>query len=207
MKSFGFSRTAACFKHTKIRFKSKEAYTLKINNMNVFQDWQENRENIKERIILVLFRVSHLATRNVFWFMLLLPHLIFYRVIIDWVMGVEIPYKTRIGKGLRLFHGQALVVNSGTIIGDHCTIRHSTTIGNKQLRNGLDSSCPVIGNYVDIGANVCIIGPVTIGNHVKIGAGSVVVKDVPDHCIVAGNPAKIIGMTKTPWEEILLTQD
>ena len=33
---------------------------------------------------------------------------------------------------------------------------------------------------------------VKIGNQVIVGAGSVVTKDVPSNCIVAGNPAKII---------------
>lgn len=37
-----------------------------------------------------------------------------------------------------------------------------------------------------------IIGKINIGSNVKIGAGSVVVKDVPDNCVVAGNPARII---------------
>ena len=37
-----------------------------------------------------------------------------------------------------------------------------------------------------------IIGPVHIGDNVIIGAGSVVVKDVPSNCVVAGNPAKVI---------------
>jgi serine O-acetyltransferase len=36
------------------------------------------------------------------------------------------------------------------------------------------------------------LGPVKIGNNVTIGAGAVVVKDIPDNCVVAGNPAKII---------------
>ena len=31
-----------------------------------------------------------------------------------------------------------------------------------------------------------------VGNHVFVGAGSVLTKDVPDHCLVAGNPAKIL---------------
>lgn len=30
-----------------------------------------------------------------------------------------------------------------------------------------------------------------IGNHVYVGGGSIVTHDVPDHCIVAGNPARI----------------
>lgn len=42
-----------------------------------------------------------------------------------------------------------------------------------------------------IGSNATLF-PVTIGKNSKIGAGSVVTKDVPDDCIVAGNPAKVI---------------
>ena len=33
---------------------------------------------------------------------------------------------------------------------------------------------------------------VSIGNHVYVGAGSVVTHDIPDNCVVAGNPAKVI---------------
>ncbi len=50
----------------------------------------------------------------------------------------------------------------------------------------------VIGDNVSLGANVTVIGNVHIGNNVIVGAGSVVIKDVPDNCVVAGNPAKII---------------
>lgn len=55
-----------------------------------------------------------------------------------------------------------------------------------------NSKRPVIGDNVTLGANVTIIGDVHIGNNVIIGAGSVVVKNVPDNCVVAGNPAKVI---------------
>ena len=49
---------------------------------------------------------------------------------------------------------------------------------------------PMIGNNVDIGANVSIIGPVKIGDNVIIGAGSVVVKNISTNKIAVGNPAK-----------------
>ncbi|MFH1943732.1 MAG: DapH/DapD/GlmU-related protein [bacterium] len=44
-----------------------------------------------------------------------------------------------------------------------------------------------------IGANATVVCGNTIGKHAFIGAGTVVTKDVPDHAIVAGVPARIIG--------------
>jgi putative colanic acid biosynthesis acetyltransferase WcaB len=111
---------------------------------------------------------------------------------VEWILGIEIPYKTRIGKGLTLFHRQALVINDGTKIGDNCILRHSTTIGHKLLKDGSHSDSPIIGDNVDIGSNVCVIGSVTIGDNVKIGAGSVIVGDIPSNSIAVGNPARII---------------
>jgi putative colanic acid biosynthesis acetyltransferase WcaB len=159
---------------------------------SVFQDWNYNKSNIKARLILIGFRIAHLAINTKLLFIILIPHLIIYRVIVEWFLGVELPYKTIIGKGLKIYHGQALVVNDGTIIGFNCTLRNSTTIGNKIYMDGNPSKSPVIGDNVDIGCNVSIIGPVVIGDNVIIGAGSVVVKNVPSNSIVAGNPARVI---------------
>lgn len=50
----------------------------------------------------------------------------------------------------------------------------------------------VIGKRCFIGANAIIMCGVTIGDNVIVGGGSVVTKDVPSGCIVAGNPARII---------------
>ena len=49
-----------------------------------------------------------------------------------------------------------------------------------------------IGKNCVIGARSMIMPGVTIGDHVYVGGGSVVTKPVPDHCIVAGNPARIV---------------
>lgn len=54
----------------------------------------------------------------------------------------------------------------------------------------------IIGNNVWIGSNACIMPNVKIGNGVVVGANSVVTKDVPDYCMVAGSPAKIIKEIK-----------
>jgi acetyltransferase-like isoleucine patch superfamily enzyme len=63
----------------------------------------------------------------------------------------------------------------------------------------------VIGEKSWIGMNVAILGSVNIGKHCIIGANSVVTKDIPDYCVVAGSPARIIKrynkLTKI-WEKV-----
>lgn len=49
-----------------------------------------------------------------------------------------------------------------------------------------------IGNNVWIGDKATILPGVTIGDGVVVGANSVVTKDIPDYCVVAGNPARIV---------------
>jgi len=53
-----------------------------------------------------------------------------------------------------------------------------------------------------IGANATIVCGVKIGENAFIGAGSVVTKDVPDHCLVYGNPAKEKGWMCTCGEKL-----
>ena len=59
--------------------------------------------------------------------------------------------------------------------------------------NGLEYAFPVtIGDNVWIGGSVSIIGGVTIGKDSIIGAGSVVIRDIPEGVLAAGNPCRVI---------------
>lgn len=58
-----------------------------------------------------------------------------------------------------------------------------------------------IGRNCFIGAHAIVLPGVRIGDGCIVGAGSVVTRDVPDGCIVAGNPAQILraGIVTRKW--------
>lgn len=100
-------------------------------------------------------------------------------------------YPNTIGPGLRIFHtGDFLHVKPNCRIGKNCTLLPGVVIGNKSLDD--DGSWVHIGDNCYMGLGAKIFGQVTIGNNVTIGANAVVVKDIPDNCVVGGIPAKII---------------
>lgn len=58
---------------------------------------------------------------------------------------------------------------------------------------GLEYALPItIEDNVWIGGGVTIVGKVTIGKGSVIGAGSVVIRDIPEGVVAAGNPCKVI---------------
>lgn len=56
----------------------------------------------------------------------------------------------------------------------------------------------IIGNHVWIGKNAMILKGVHVGDGSVIAAGSVVIRDVPENCMVAGNPA-VVKKTNVKW--------
>ncbi len=117
----------------------------------------------------------------------ILPKLIDY--FIRLVFACWVPHATKIGRGLILgYGGLGIVIHSNAQIGDNVHIDQCVTIGGNTRELGV----PKIGNCVYIGAGARILGPIGVGNGCVIAANAVVVKDVPDNCVVAGVPARII---------------
>ncbi|MFD0750796.1 serine O-acetyltransferase [Mucilaginibacter calamicampi] len=156
---------------------------------NLYNELEAIGSNTKGRFFIKSFRKSNAISKKKGVYKTLgLLYRIYYKILFNYLLGIDIPDTTEIGYAFNVFHGQGLVISKDTVIGDYVTVRQNTTIGNAHAEGG----CPTIGNFVNIGANTCIIGNITIGDNVTIGAGSVVVKDVMPNSVVAGNPAKII---------------
>lgn len=114
------------------------------------------------------------------------------------------------GADIRVFEKAKLNIGSGfanenlqIVCADNITIGNDVAIARDVIIRDTDAHTildgkhkktkPVkIGNHVWIGQRAIIMKGVTIGDNAIIAAGAVVTKDVPNNCIVAGVPAKII---------------
>lgn len=153
------------------------------------QDAAVNHDNTKGKLVTRLFRVAQYGAQGSrIHRAMFAPYHGLYRLLVEWLMGIELPWTASVGPGLRIYHGQATVVHKHAVLGRNCTLRQCTTIGNAREGGGV----PTIGDNVEIGANVCIVGEISIGDHVIIGVGSVVVRSVPPYSVVVGNPARVI---------------
>jgi acetyltransferase EpsM len=79
-------------------------------------------------------------------------------------------------------------VNRGVTIGHHTRIGDYATI---QPGVNIAGNCH-IGSQTYIGIGATVVDGIQVGAHSVIGAGSVVTKDVPDHVLVVGVPAKVV---------------
>ena len=156
---------------------------------NIKQDLVVNKHTKIGKFIVVHFRLANYLSMHRSRIVRLLgkPFIVYYRTLIHWFMSVDIPEQTKIGEGLSIWHAMGIVINPESVLGKNVTLRQTTTIG---IRN--EKGSPIIGDNVDIGAHVCILGNIIIGNNVTIGAGSLVLTDLPDNCVAVGFPAKVI---------------
>lgn len=102
---------------------------------------------------------------------------------------LEISAGTKIGEGFYIGHGYCITINPKAVLGRNVNIHKGVTIG--QENRGKRAGVPNIGDCVWIGVNSTIVGNIKTGNDVLIAPNSYVNCDVPDHCVVFGNPCII----------------
>jgi acetyltransferase-like isoleucine patch superfamily enzyme len=137
--------------------------------------------------------------------------------------GCEIGDDTKIGAFVEIQKnasvGRQCKISSHTFICEGVTIEDNVFIGhgvmfindiyprataNGQLQTEADWKVErtLIKNGASIGTGATILANITIGENAIVGAGSVVTKNVPANCIVAGNPAKVFRKIESALEAL-----
>jgi serine O-acetyltransferase len=121
------------------------------------------------------------------------PMTLLYKILVRRVRvgyGIKLDYTVMLGRRVRIWHHGGMVLGARSI-GNDVHIRQNTTFG--VVRRG-DSPAlkPVIGDRVDIGCGVCVLGHVTIGDGSVIGSNAVVLSDVPPRSLAVGIPARVV---------------
>lgn len=116
---------------------------------------------------------------------------LFFQHRISVVFSVDIHPAARLGSGILLDHGTGIVIGQTATVGDNVSIMQSVTLGGTGKESG--DRHPKIAADVLIGAGSKILGNILVGEGAQVMAGSVVLKAVEPHTLVAGVPATVIG--------------
>lgn len=173
----------------------------KFSDLKIFlkADAQRTGQNGKK---LLLYYLRHPEYRYIVWFRIASYFINKNKIIYLFSLiklqnlrnktGIQIPIRTKIGKGFFIGHFGSIVINNHAVIGENCTIISNATIG--VTYRGGKAGVPEIGDNVYIGPGSRIFGKIIIGNNVAIGANAVVNIDLPDMAVVGGVPCKVINL-------------
>lgn len=101
------------------------------------------------------------------------------------------PWLINIGKNVQITRGVTIVTHG-----------YDWSVLKGKYGDVLGSSGSVnIGDNVFIGMQTTILKGVNVGNNVIIGANSLVTKDIPDDCVAAGNPCRVIMSIEDYYEK------
>lgn len=115
----------------------------------------------------------------------------------------------------RVVMGDRVRVHSSAFIPEFSLLEDDSWVGPHVIfTNVLHPKCPDVAQCIKgptlrrgakIGANASVLPTVVVGEMAIVAAGSVVVRDVPDRMVAAGNPARVvknIDDIKCPWDYI-----
>lgn len=121
------------------------------------------------------------------------------------VFGVDIHPAAKIGEGILLDHATGVVIGETAVIGNKVSLMQGVTLGGSGKVIG--DRHPKIGQGALIGPSATILGNIRIGDGAMIAAGSLVLKDIPPHSIVAGIPAKVVGFIEGQDPSLTMKHD
>lgn len=116
--------------------------------------------------------------------------------------GVFIENDVRVGDrvtvkcGVQLWDGVTL--EDDVFVGPNATFTNDPFPRSRQKPPAFSRT--IVQRGASIGANATILPGLVIGRGAMVGAGAVVLRDVPSHAIVVGNPARIVGYVDSARE-------
>ncbi len=174
---------------------------------------QETNGGVKEWLYIQRYLITNNSFKYCFWFRVgswtkgkkaLIPI-----YVVAWMMhrhytfkfGIQMPLCTPVDGGLSFNHFSCIIINGSTRIGRNCTIFHGVTTALKM--GGRNAGVPILGDNCVLGPGCKILGNVTIGDNVFVGANAVVTHNIESNSVVAGIPAKVIGMNGCESTELV----
>ncbi len=107
------------------------------------------------------------------------------------VLSADIHPCARMGRGIMIDHGHAIVIGETAVVEDNVSILQDVTLGGTGKEEG--DRHPKIREGVLLGAGSKVLGNIEVGRCSKVASGSVVLSDVPPESTVAGVPARVVG--------------